>query len=367
MDELDKKILGIVSKKIHEPISYENAIRKALYKKNNNVPISVAKKVAIFILCIITISGAVFANQIFNIINKFENEKLSNSLRNNEYIQKLDMDYKTINDLSIKIDFIAIDDFEIQIGIDYLYKEKITSAESNIIIKDENNNLILKIDDIEQIDKWGTDNKRHKYGEYIVNEEETLIDKDEIQKQLANKYKSSYENIEDNNIKRVINLYTDIDLQKFPKSKKMYIELENITLKNGTNIVKRIRDKLQFEIDLDKKFLSRAVKSYIQEDIASKQEFTVLVAKLSNMQLKVKMEYCGEKDLNKILNTNELDDIQIFDEANNKYFSAESIYILDNKILNISYDSNGNKLSNRLLIIINNTVKIPIIEIESSR
>ncbi len=64
--------------------------------------------------------------------------------RNNEYIQIVENEYQTINNLSVRINSIGMDDFTIQLDVEYVYTEPITQAESKILIKDEQNNIIFK-------------------------------------------------------------------------------------------------------------------------------------------------------------------------------------------------------------------------------
>ena len=142
MDELDKYISDIVSKKIHEPPKYEATIRNALKDNKKFTTFNeVVRKIAITIISISTIGGMVFAGQMFKKFNQIVDEE-KYTIENDEYIQNLNMEYKTIDNLSIKIDSILVDDFNIRLNLNYLYTEPITSTESKIVIKDENDNLI---------------------------------------------------------------------------------------------------------------------------------------------------------------------------------------------------------------------------------
>lgn len=360
MDELDKYIIDIVNKEISEPIKYNNTIKRALkVDKKKASTISIVKKIAVVLICITTIGGVVFAN----VVREITKKKSSYINQNNDYVQNLNMQYNTIDNLSIKIKSILIDDFNIELNIEYLYTEPITSAESKIVIRDENQNIIYS--DNETINYYRDifkKNERYKYGNTRIIEDYGEED-DKKTEQNPIRFQSSYQNIEDNILSRKINLYSDLDSKKFPKTKKLYIQLENIVLRDNSKVVKSLERKWDFNIELDKKFLNRETNMYIQEDInISKQNFTVLRAEESNVQFKIKIKYNGNEDLNKLINTLDLDNIQIFDEKNNQYINAETIDILENSIIKAEYNINRNNLSNILTIKIGDFNKIKIIK-----
>lgn len=365
MDELDKTIIKIVNKKVSEPSCYEDTIRNALkYEKNIN-QYNILKKVAIVILSVSTIGCVVLAAQISEKINSIFDKNIVDN-QNNEYIQMLENEYKTIDDLSIKIDSILMDDFKIQLGINYLYTNPITSAESKILITDENNNIIFNNYDT-QIDNYFESRfkreNRHKYGESIVNEEKPINDIENRKLiEFTTRYNSFYKNIESNNIKRKLELYTDLDLIKFPESKRIYIQIEDVVLRNGSELIRKSENIWKFEIELDKKFSNRKTSIYVQENMDySKQDFTISQAELSNVLLKVKIKYIGKQDLNKVINTLDLSSIQIFDEKNNQYINAEMIEVLENNTIKVDYSINKKDTSDILKIKIGDFNEIKMI------
>ena len=84
------------------------------------------------------------------------------------------------------------------------------------------------------------------------------------------------------------------------------------------------------------------------------------------MLFRSKMEYSGKQDLRQLIDTKELNCIKIFDEENNICFIADNLYIFNNKILDLCYSIDINKLSDNLIVIINNSIKIHIRKVESS-
>lgn len=362
MDSLDKHIANTLKPDVTEHQNYEHTIinsLKNIEKPRNNLN-ELMKKVAIVIISITTISGVVFAKQITVALKNFFETKFINN-NNNSYIQILDENIKKIDGLTIKLDSIIVDDFNIQLVIEYMYENDISLVNSDILIKDENSNLIFENKDSEELGPFSDSylnktKQNYNYRGNIRNNENTE------QHQFASEYKTSYINIENNKLIRKIELHPREDI-KFPKSKTLYIQMKDFIIQNNsgaTNKTETINKECSFEIELDEKFVSRETHDYIQEETNSRQKFEVLAAELSNTQLRLKMEYTGEESLLNIVNMMDLSSIQIFDENNNMYINTEGFYFFNNQFLYLKFNTNGNKLSDRLMIIINNTIKIPI-------
>lgn len=364
MDDLDKYISNIVSKKIQEPSKYKYTIKHALENNRKYINFNdVLRKVAITIISVSTIGGLVFAMQAYKTNNKHANEEYT--IENDEYIQKLDMEYQTKDDLSIKVNSILVDDFNIQLDIDYLYTEPITSAESDIIITDENNNLIFYSPKVE-IDYEGTYKKRSrenfilnkdsiKQNDYSIKQTENYLGKLSEKEEYARGGHFDYQYITENNLRRIINTYIDdLDFPKFPKSNKLYIQLINVTLQNNKKKIKEINDKWLFEVNIDKKYISS--KSYNLKHInvdKNNHNFKIIKAEASNVKLLAKIEYNGNEDINS-LNS---DCIQIWDERDNKYINASNFSEMNN-IIDVAFDIDKNTFSNIIKIKIMNSDEI---------
>lgn len=362
MDNIDRYIKNIVSNNISEHTNYKHTIKNALTTKkiktyaHNNL----LKKIAVIIISITTIGGVAFAKQFSETLsNCFKNKIESNS---DNYTQILDDNTKTVDDLTIKIDSVLVDDYKIQLGITYLYKEAITSAESKITIKDENNNLLFENSEFDIADSYNVFTKKDKtkYSSLIINHNEISENirlEDEMEQvQYARYYESSYQNIQDNNLKRMIELKSDLD-NKFPVTKKIHIQFEDIILKNGSKIIKKINKSINFEIELDEKFMKREISIYQESN--NESEFKLINSQLSNVQLKVRLEYTGEQDLKDLMNTANI--IQIYDNKNNKYIST-SMKLIYNNTIDLSFNVDRNILSNELTIIMGNIGKISILK-----
>lgn len=368
MDELDKKILEVVNKKIIEPPKYEETIRNTFKNYTRTNQYNILKKVAIIILCISTIGGITFGRQISEMISNMFKKNTSDE-RNNEYIQIVENEYQTINNLSVRINSIGMDDFTIQLDVEYVYTEPITQAESKILIKDEQNNIIFKNSNEPSNMAYSSKKaERRSYKDLLKYGESTnMIEELEIPEEtttvLTGNYQSTYQNIGDNRLKRTIVLGSGIDFKKFPKSKKIYIQLEDIELKNHQNIVKRIQGKWEFEIDLNSKIVNREITRYVQKDLENnKQEFKVMEAELSNLQLQLKIEYLGNQNLTQVVDMSDLSSIQIFDKKNRYYINPTTLDIINNRIVKVNFDINKNNVSDELKVIIRDINEIEIIK-----
>ena len=128
------------------------------------------------------------------------------------------MEYQTKENLSIKLDSISADDFNIRLKIDYQYVEPITSAESEIEITDEKGNLIyynskLEVDEASIMKKKTredfVDNIEFiKQGSVPVAQGKNA-EQYNLSQMYAKKCTSEYQNIDENHIKRTIYLSID--------------------------------------------------------------------------------------------------------------------------------------------------------------
>ena len=369
MNKLDRYILDVVEKKITEPAKYEESIKRALNNTKKTPRLNdIFKKVAVIILSITTVGGIVFAIQMSSIMNKANKKSNEYNIAYDEYIQKLDMDYQTIDDLSIKVDSILLDKFNIEINIDYLYNKSITSAESKILITDENKNLIYKSTEV--FDYYEQIFKKIDRNEFVssmklensVSDENMANDENKTENMYTTRVTNSYQNLGTNNLLRKIELYNDLDFKEFPESKILYIQLENILLKDGSKKVKELNYKWNFEVKLDNEFFKEEVSSYKEENNNKNDKLiNVIQEKSSNVLLKIKFKYTDQQKLDEIIDLLDSDCIQLFDKKNNYYIKSKNISILDNNIIKADFDINKKDLSDILIIKIKNFEDIKII------
>jgi hypothetical protein len=281
---------------------------------------------------------------VFNINNNINEKNIDVS----EYVQDVNVGYKTKEDLSVKVDSILVDDLKIEFIINYLYTEPITSAESKILITDENNNLIYENNIVEdyyknlfnKVDRNSfieNMNFNHNISNSEKNEEDNEI---EI---FTARYTSNYQNVESNNLKRTINLYSNFNTKKFPKSNKIYIQLQDIILKNGKDKVKEILGEFIFEINLDEQYTKNRKTDNFKEinNKLDHNDFSVTQAELSNAQLLLEIKYSGIQDISSL----NLDSIQIWNERDEEYINAKGLVVSENNVIWVNYDVNSNIFS----------------------
>lgn len=363
MDELDKFISSIVEKEISEPIRYEETIKNALKEKTRKIKFNnITQKIAIIIASITTIGGVVFASNFF-IKNNTPN--IPNSIyEDNEYAQYLNTDFTKIDNLSIRIESIMFDSFNIQLVFDYLYPESFTSVEAEIFITDENNNIIFNNYDINTgnyFENRFQKQNRHKYGDAETNTENT-DNSTKFDTTMITQYTDGKDYLYNNNFKKLLSLYTDLDLGKFPNSKKLYVKLSNITVKNDTKVIAKLEKECNFEIDVDKQISDRKISTYIKKNMNDKENFKVLAAQLSDIQFKVKIVYIGDQNFNQISKDLSSDNIQLFDEKNNNQFSPKFIHLDENNIIKLDFNINANTIADRLILKIGNLDEIELIK-----
>lgn len=348
MDDLDQYISKIVSKKVSVPKKYEETIKKALSKEEKIEKLNINfRRIASIIVSMLTIGGIVFAMQIAGIFDSNTKEKCIDV---SEYVQNLNMEYQMKDNLSIKVDSILLDNLKMELVIDYLYNESITSAESKILVKDEENNILYKNNVV--IDYYNdVILKKANRNDFVRNRninEGIIINSDEISKvneinMYTATYSSWYKNKTNNNIKRTISLYSNFDTKQFPNSKKIYVELEDVVLRNNKDQIREIKGKWNFEININEEFRNRKTCEYKEiKNKINNVNFEVIDAELSNVQLLLRIKNKGNINLSNL----KLESIQIWDEKNMKFIIAEGMKIIEENVIEVNYNINSKIFSN---------------------
>lgn len=147
MDSLDQYIQGIVTKEIYEPEDYIRTIKSSLDSNNRHHKYFNLYKVAIIVVCLLFTSGIAYAT--YNYVkNNFNRRKGIETAINNGYIMNVDGEPVTSNDISLKIDQILLDDYNLDISFDLEFKNMEIPEDvqlikfENILITDENNNIL---------------------------------------------------------------------------------------------------------------------------------------------------------------------------------------------------------------------------------
>lgn len=220
---------NLTTEKIAELLhSNKNTVKSKVYRIRLKL-----KELAIIVLvlCIIT-TTTVFADDIIEfIISLFTTSRQAiDTAVENDYVQNVDMDFVYDKNIGIKVDYILIDDTNLDVSYVFDCKSDtdITSVELlDYTITDENGNKI-----------YSTDMK------CIANSSNNFVRPVQINKTL---FKYS-------------NLYTTQNY--FPLSNKFIFNIKLVAISKNS-IFQEINGNWNFEIDLEDKFFNRNSESYI--------------------------------------------------------------------------------------------------------
>lgn len=295
-DEFDKMLFDYYDNKNEEiPLSTQKAIENAFKDKHKekSATIIMLKRVAVFILCIgIVTATTVYAKDIINFITSiFTNSTPGiDKAVDNEFIQNVNMDFITFNDVGIKVDYLLMDDYNLDISFVYKYCGNSQNLQSikynNICIKDEQNNVLCLLSN-------------------------TPI-KDNTIEVIGTTIKSSNDQqfLDDSSVRDSI-LITPTNTC-FPKSQKLFIEINTISLKIDDEIIE-INGNWNFSINLDNKFVTRTSYEYTSK---YSEDISLIKTNLSNSSLDIEIQ------LNIPLNNSivlKRGSIILKDESNNQY------------------------------------------------
>lgn len=147
MDSLDQYIQDVVTKDIYEPEDYIRTIRNSINSEDKHFKYFNLYKVAIIVICLMFTSGIAYAA--YNYVkNNFNRRKGIETAINNGYIMNVDGEPVTSNDVSLSINQILLDDYNLDICFGLKFNnvdlpENIQSIKfENILISDDNNNIL---------------------------------------------------------------------------------------------------------------------------------------------------------------------------------------------------------------------------------
>lgn len=254
-DNFENKIKNIFTEEIEVPYHVKNTIRNTLNntkenKKKNNLIFNTVKILGTVCACCIITTGVVFSKDISNFIMNFfsNNEGMDNAIEHG-YIDKPNMEYIDSNGTELKINQVLMDDYNLSLEMNIKLSEKINTESideisfQDMIITDENNN-ILYCEDQTTFENYCKNNNL-KY----------------IWKETNENYINSGSNkfIKTNN-GDTINLVYNFYASKYPKSKKILINLNKILCSyKDKDII--INGNWQIEYEVPEKFYNR--KAYI--------------------------------------------------------------------------------------------------------
>lgn len=243
-DEFDKMLFDYYDNKNEEvPLSTQKAIENAFKDKHKekSTTIIMLKRVAVFILCIgIVTATTVYAKDIINFITSiFTNSNPGiDTAVDNGYVQNVDMDFITYNDVGIKVDYLLMDDHNLDISFVYKYYGEMINLKNmkyaNLTIKDEENNILCFIsEDITNTNVLATS--------VDSTSEQQFIDSTTIRDSLL------------------------VTSKEFPNCQTLYVEISKMTLALDEEI-KNINGNWNFSINVDDKIVTRNSYEYSSTD-----------------------------------------------------------------------------------------------------
>lgn len=236
-DEIDKMLYDYFEQ--HKPkvdASTKKAIATAFdkekEKKHKKIhSFSILTKVATVVITFtVFFSGISFAGDLWKVINLIftnSNEAINKAVENG-YVQKVDMDFIENNDVKVKIDYILLDDKNLNISFVSQYKEEVEEISlNNITVTNEK-------------------------GEKVANITEEGVEREGLDAKIVRT--ASREKIDDNMLKESIHIILEED--NFPISKQLFIKVDiaNVKIKNQEKIIQGTWNMI---INLDKKFSQR--------------------------------------------------------------------------------------------------------------
>ena len=226
MNTLDKFIQETLEQEIHTPENYKRTIKETFAKhKKTTVQLKFYKLISLTCVCMILIAGFVYAKDIKAIIvNFYNNSKGIDTAIQNEYIMNPQVEYIESNNTSLKINNLLMDDFNLNMTFSLKLDNPINVKDiqkvrfPDMIITDENNKIIYCQNEEVFYNYCKQNNLNYKFGEY----NENYINNG-VNWYIKNKLE------ETNTVEIIYNLFAEF-AEKYPKSKKLFINLGQINM-----------------------------------------------------------------------------------------------------------------------------------------
>lgn len=339
MDSLDQYIQGVVTKEIYEPENYIRTIQNSLDTNDRHHKYFNLYKVAIIVICLLCTSGIAYAT--YNYVkNNFNHRKGIETAINNGYIMNVDGEPITSNDVSLKINQILLDDYNLDISFNLEFKNmeipdnvQLIKFE-NIIITDENNTILYHSRSKDFFDNFiRTNNLNVEYRKYSDNY---------INSNSSNKSNCT----NSNNYNLVYNISANNGT--FPKSNSLHIYIENVVLcTDNDNSV--INTNWNLTSSLSSSFQNRDTVNYTSvsnedNDIVSVTATTYTTGTDIRLEMKVLNDEIDAKKLKelieKAINEQNYNSVQVIDSNNgNDIVETENkLYNMRNNFHNIISD-----------------------------
>lgn len=276
MDNIDNLIENVIQKPIYEPQEFEKAILTAFETKKHTIHSNIIIKFISLISAFIAVTaGVVFAKDISKWINNiFNPETISQGviqMAEDGYIQNTDMNFIEDNGISIKVDSILMDDYNLDIVFEVKTEENIEPTYnieiSDLIISDENNNLI-----------YCSYDRADLYEDFCKKHNIEFSNKNMNNNYTNEGYQTEVIERTDNSVKFLYKMYST----GYPKSKKLIFDFKNINIiSNHENIMnnrvsQNLKGKWSIEVDLLEAFYNRKNLIYSVKDKSDKNNNVIL-------------------------------------------------------------------------------------------
>lgn len=332
MDSLDQYIQGIVTKEIYEPENYIRTIQNSLDTNDRHRKYFNLYKVAIIVICLLCTSGIAYAT--YNYVkNNFNRRKGIETAINNGYIMNVDGEPVTSNDVSLKINQILLDDYNLDIsfGLEFKNMEIPDNVQlikfENILIADENNNILYHSRSKDFFDNFiRTNNLNVEYRKYSDNY---------INSSSSNKSNCT----NSNNYNLVYNISANNGT--LPKSKLLHIYIENVVLcTDNDNSV--INTNWNLTSSLSSSFQNRDTVNYTyvsnedNNDIVSVTATTYKTGTNIKLEMKVSTDKVDSQKLKELIEKAKNESNEITEYYHGFYMSntEKDLYDENNRIYN---------------------------------
>lgn len=347
-DNLDKILFDTYEKNKDIPLSTQNTIDNTIdnifAKKNTKHKSSfdfILKRVAILVISLSAITAStVFAKDIINFFTSIftnSNEGVDTAVENG-YVQNVDMDFIEDNNLGVKVDYVLMDDHNLNISFVYKYMgndvEQIIGLDfMDITIKDEKENVLYR------------NSKNNQDNNMISN---------------ITKYTNNQQIIDNTTIRSSLSATSN----NFPKSKMLYISVNNISLNSNDKHI-NFSGNWNFSIDLADKFIYRT--SYKYNCSNNNKYINNIETLLTDTSLKIILQLNTTFNKNIIYSHNST----TLKDINNKEYRrismlTENISASDSEVILIYpitiYDTNIDKLFLHVDLDINKSIDIELLK-----
>ena len=317
----DGLTISQISKRLNKT---ESAIKSVLCRGRQKLSTKIKKPMLVFILCMLVVGAVIGACMYISSLFETSSVGINNdgmlyAVDNLDWYQRIDMDYIEVDkDSKIKLSYISMDEMSLYMIFDF-HSEKDISKFNNITFSDlkivDDNNLLI-CDTLDHTAK--------QYNIYVGF------------KPISN---------DGHNIKFLLYMYND----SFPKSRALDISFSKITLSHKRKIKHFISAKhdINFEIELDEKFLNRNHTSYTS---------------LDNTIEKAIISETGFCSIVNLGNISEISSLNLFDSKGNSYacYYTPSNYNIDEVFEYVITSPFYDKSAENLTLIINGKEKFLI-------